>query len=126
MRRIRSKDTTPELTVRKLVWGLGYRYRLHVRELPGCPDLVLRRLKKAIFVHGCFWHQHRHCREGRPPGSRTSYWLPKLQRNVARDVAARRALTRLGWAYLTLWECEIERDPAIAKKLRTFLEGRSP
>src|SRR5262245_26748245 len=85
MARIRSVNTGPEMTVRRMAHGLGYRYRLHHRDLPGKPDLVFVAQKKIIFVHGCFWHQHEHCREGRLPGSNSEYWQPKLTRNVRRD-----------------------------------------
>src|ERR1700761_3512616 len=85
MSRISSKDTKPELVVRRLLHGLGYRYRLHRKDLPGKPDLVFTKRKKVIFVHGCFWHQHSECREGRIPGSRLDYWEAKLKRNVERD-----------------------------------------
>src|SRR5258708_5256748 len=87
----------PEMVVRQMVTKLGYRYRLHVTALPGTPDIVFRRRKCAIFVHGCFWHQHDNCREGRIPHSRTDYWAPKLRKNVERDLAHMRALIEAGW-----------------------------
>lgn len=105
MRRIRKRDTKPELVVRRLVHSLGYRYRLYRRDLPDTPDLVFPRLRKIIFVHGCFWHQH-DCRLGsKQPSSNQSYWLPKLSRNVQRDRWARARLVELGWDVL-VWECE--------------------
>src|SRR5437764_15346089 len=92
MARIRSKDSAQEMVVRRLVFSLGYRYRLHAAKLPGKPDMVFASRRKVIFVHGCFWHQHQACREGRAPGSNTGYWTPKLQRNVRRDAEAQAAL----------------------------------
>ena len=120
MRRIRSKGMKPELTVRRLVHALGYRYRVHAKELSGKPDLAFTKRRKAIFVHGCFWHQHPGCREGRPPGSNTSYWRPKLARNVERDDAAFAALAAAGWQTLIIWECEIS-DPSLKQRLCDFL-----
>src|SRR5579859_6791761 len=92
---IRSRDTKPELAVRSLIHGMGYRFRLHDKNLPGHPDLVFRSRAKVVFVHGCFWHMHKNC--CRPPKSRLRYWKPKLQRNVERDKQARREIRRLGW-----------------------------
>ncbi|WP_259397709.1 very short patch repair endonuclease, partial [Burkholderia cepacia] len=105
MRRIRSKDTAPEMAVRRLTHGLGYRYRLHRKDIPGKPDLVFPARRKVIFIHGCFWHQHPGCREGRPPKSNAAYWLPKLERNQQRDKAALEKLAALGWNALVIWEC---------------------
>jgi DNA mismatch endonuclease, patch repair protein len=121
MRKIRHKDTKPEIVVRKLVTKLGYRYRLHVKDLPGKPDIVIRRLKRAIFVHGCFWHLHDACREGRIPGSRTGYWAPKLLRNVQRDQAHLEQLEKSGWRVLVIWECELV-DSELVNRLSAFLE----
>lgn len=124
MRKIRSKDTSPELMLRKLVHGLGYRFRLHRRDLPGKPDLAFPSRKKVIFLHGCFWHQHRACREGRLPGTRKEYWEPKLARNQERDVRAEAELKASGWDVLTLWECEVEKDlKAVVPRLKRFLEA---
>ena len=106
MRRIRSKNTKPEVILRSLLHRRGYRFRVHVKELPGKPDIVFHSRRKAIFVHGCFWHQHSGCREGRIPGLRREYWVPKLARNVKRDAAAIRSLKAQGWDVLTVWECE--------------------
>ncbi|MGB6724606.1 MAG: very short patch repair endonuclease, partial [Terracidiphilus sp.] len=100
MSRIGSKDTAPELSVRKLLHALGYRFRLHRRDLPGTPDIALPSRKKVIFVNGCFWHAHG-CRIGRPPKSRQEFWLPKLQKNRAKDARNRRALRNLGWGVIT-------------------------
>jgi DNA mismatch endonuclease (patch repair protein) len=121
MRRIPSKGTKPEMFVRRFVHARGYRYRLHVPGLPGKPDLVFSRLRKVIFVHGCFWHLHKACREGRIPGSRRDYWEPKLLRNVERDRNHLSALRKLGWMPLVIWECEIKDAERIEKKVIQFL-----
>lgn len=123
MRRIRSKDTAPEMTVRRLAHGLGYRYRLHRKDIPGNPDLVFPGRRKVIFIHGCFWHQHPdpECRDARPPRSRTEYWGPKLQRNVERDAENVARLKAMGWRVLVLWECELKDRDAVADQLRSFL-----
>jgi len=121
MRRIRSRDTSPEVTVRSMVHRMGFRFRLHRKDLPGCPDIVLVCLRKIIFVHGCFWHQHSACGEGRLPKSRQEYWGPKLQRNKERDVQHRADLRRLGWRMLVVWECELKRPGHLENKLRRFL-----
>lgn len=122
MARIRSKDTKPEMVVRKLVHSMGYRYQLHRQDLPGKPDLVFGPRKKVIFVHGCFWHQH-DCREGRIPDSRREYWEPKLLGNVERDRQAISALKADGWDVLVIWECEIKDKSRLVKKLRNFLSN---
>jgi len=125
MSRIRGKDTTPEMIVRRLVHSLGYRYRLHVRQLPGCPDLVFASRRKAILVHGCFWHRHK-CRKGRSmPGTRVRFWSEKLSRNQSRDRLVRSRLRRLGWRVLVVWECQLRprKLPALAARLRRFLDS---
>lgn len=123
MGKIRSKNTSPELAVRKLVFSLGYRYRLHRKGLPGKPDLVFPGRKKVIFVHGCFWHQHQNpgCKIARTPKSNKDYWLPKLQRNTERDVRHQHELNELGWDVLVLWECETRKPDVIAGKIKSFL-----
>jgi DNA mismatch endonuclease, patch repair protein len=123
MRRIRKVDTKPELRVRRVVHALGFRYRLHRRDLPGTPDLVLPRLRKVVFVHGCFWHQHPGCRLAKRPRARPEYWLPKLERNVARDHACRRALAATGWEVLVIWECETSDAQALTARLLAFLKA---
>lgn len=123
MARIGSKDTKPEMLVRRLVHAMGFRYRLHVKDLPGKPDLVFRGRKKVIFVHGCFWHQHKGCREGRVPTSRESYWVPKLARNADRDQEHTRALKLLGWRALVLWECQLSDRKEVERKVRAYLSG---
>jgi DNA mismatch endonuclease, patch repair protein len=120
---IRSKDTQPELAVRRLVHGMGYRYRRHDSGLPGCPDIVFKSRRKVIFVHGCFWHLHRHCANSRPPKSKLNYWKPKLEGNVARDKIVRGKLRRLGWQQLVVWECELHDDEQLARKIDEFLRS---
>lgn len=125
MAAIRAKGMKPEIAVRRLVHAMGYRYRLHRKGLPGKPDLVFGPRRKVIFVHGCFWHRHSDpsCRIARLPKSNLEYWLPKLERNVARDTATRKALETAGWGVFEVWECEVKRDnpDALAGRLRTFL-----
>src|SRR5580704_9432837 len=108
MARVRSKNMRPEMAVRKLVFAMGYRYRLHVRDLPGCPDLVFRPRRKVIFVHGCFWHRHADCSLARLPKSRLDFWEPKLEGNRQRDEKNNEALAREGWRVLTVWECQVK------------------
>lgn len=112
MQRIRSEDTSPELTVRRMIHRAGIRYRLHRKDLPGRPDLVFGTRRKVIFVHGCFWHQHpsRSCADSRLPKTRREYWEPKLRRNRERDSQNQVLLREQGWQVLVLWECEIERE----------------
>lgn len=121
MRTVRSKDTKPELIVRRLVYGLGYRYRLHRRDLPGSPDLVLGPRRKVIFVHGCFWHGHDCKRGARVPKTNQEYWTAKIARNVARDKENRRALEALGWSVCVIWECELKQPEAVTKRLSACL-----
>ena len=116
---VRDRDTTPELVVRKLCHSLGYRYRLHVRSLPGCPDLVFPRLRKVLFVHGCFWHKH-NCKRGkRMPKSSVDYWQSKLAGNQTRDRKHRARLRRLGWQVSVVWECQTK--PSRIEQLRETL-----
>ena len=123
MRRIRKRDTKPELIVRRLVHALGLRFRLYRGDLPGTPDLVLPRHRSVIFVHGCFWHQHTGCRLARQPKTRLDYWIPKLARNVERDLHARTALEQAGWQCLVVWECETRDREALRATLRRSLLG---
>lgn len=124
MSRIRGKDTSPEQAVRRLVHSLGYRFRLHRRDLPGTPDLVFPSRRKAIFVHGCFWHRHEGCKRASLPSSNTDYWVEKFRRNTARDVAAIASLSDLGWASLIVWQCELKAANMgrLSDKLSKFLE----
>lgn len=128
MSRIRSMDTTPEMVVRRTAHRLGFRFRLHRRDLPGRPDLVFPRWRKIVFVHGCFWHQHPGCREGRVPSTNTEYWEPKLGRNVQRDAVTQETLQRAGWSTLVIWECECKSEEFVAARLARFLkdEGGRP
>ena len=114
---------TPEMAVRRLLYSLGYRYRLHVKDLPGKPDIVFRRWKKAVFVNGCFWHQHEDlsCKISRIPKTRQDYWIPKLRRNVERDRVAIEILEASGWQVLVIWECELKDIEAATRKLIDFL-----
>ncbi|WP_423925466.1 very short patch repair endonuclease [Candidatus Palauibacter sp.] len=123
MSRIRSRDTKPEMRVRRLVHGLGYRYRLHSEDLPGRPDLVFRSRRKVIFVHGCFWHRHEGCSRNRLPKSpeRRDFWREKLDGNARRDRSKEAALRRLGWEILVIWECETKDLDPLAERVRAFL-----
>ncbi|MDX8410370.1 MAG: DNA mismatch endonuclease Vsr [Mariprofundaceae bacterium] len=122
MSRIRRADTKPEMTVRRLVHGMGYRYRLHAKELPGHPDLVFRPRKKVIFVHGCFWHQHG-CSQYRMPKSRKEFWLPKLRKNVERDQYVYQQLETRGWGILLIWECQLKNTISLRQHIKEFLGG---
>lgn len=106
MRAVKSKNTSPELVVRRLLHSLGYRYRLHRTDLPGSPDIVLGPRRTVIFVHGCFWHGHDCKRGARQPKHNAKYWQAKIARNIARDASAQNALLTLGWRVMTVWECE--------------------
>ncbi len=123
MSKISSKNTSPELTVRKLVHSLGYRYRLHKTDLPGKPDLVFSKLRKVIFVHGCFWHHHleKSCIDSRIPRSNTGYWLPKLEGNVERDKQIIKLLKKEGWSVLVIWECETKVVAKLTARISKFL-----
>lgn len=124
MRQIRSENTAPELLLRRMLHRLGYRFRLHRKDLPGKPDLVFPSRRKVIFVHGCFWHQHSACKEGRVPQSRREYWEPKLSRNQARDAASQTLLEGQGWRFLVVWECELRDTTAALRIVMRFL-GRT-
>ena len=121
MSRVKGRDTTPEFTVRRLVHGLGYRYRLHAHDLPGKPDIVFRSRRKVIFVHGCFWHRHANCSLARLPKSRPEFWIPKLEGNRERDARNMRALRAVGWKCITIWECELYDIARVGRRMRTFL-----
>jgi DNA mismatch endonuclease (patch repair protein) len=120
MQAVRSKDTAPEMIVRKLLHSEGYRYRLHRSDLPGCPDIVFGTRRKVIFVHGCFWHGHKCARGARVPKSNTSYWTSKVRRNRIRDAEVVEKLAADGWCVLVLWECEM--DSRLKGRLKRFLE----
>jgi len=119
MRSIRSKDTKPELIVRRILTSMGYRYRLHRKDIPGRPDIAFIGKKKAIFVHGCFWHVHENCPISHVPGN--EFWQKKLEANRARDFRALSELTLQGWKVLTLWECELKDENHISISLSNFL-----
>ncbi|QSR17426.1 very short patch repair endonuclease [Novosphingobium sp. KA1] len=120
---IRGKNTKPEMTVRRALHAMGYRYRLHARELPGKPDIVFRRRRLAIFVHGCFWHRHTDpsCNLARMPKSRIEFWEPKLEGNRARDEANVAALKAMGWKVLIVWECQIKNLEPLKNLLQHFI-----
>ena len=120
---IRSRDTKPELAVRSLVHGMGYRYRLHAKDLPGHPDLTFKSRRKVISVHGCFWHLHHNCPKCRRPKSNRDYWKGKLERNQERDGENVATLAASGWESLIVWECETADEHSLKKRLRTFLGG---
>jgi DNA mismatch endonuclease (patch repair protein) len=121
MSKIRGKNTRPEMVVRRLVFSLGLRYRLHRRDLPGTPDMVFAKRRKVIFVHGCYWHRHAGCKFARLPKSHLDFWLPKLQSNVERDARNIIALEQSGWRVLTLWECELSDIGRLRKRICEFL-----
>jgi DNA mismatch endonuclease Vsr len=121
MSRIRKTGSKPEVRVRQLAHRLGYRFRINLRSLPGTPDIVFPGRRKAIFVHGCFWHQHEGCRHANKPRTRPDYWLPKLARNVDRDTRVSGSLRELGWSVLVIWECEIKDCASLALRLKEFL-----
>ncbi len=120
---VQSRNTLPERIVRRLVHAMGYRYRLHRRDLPGTPDLVFPGRRKVIFVHGCFWHRHANCALARLPKTRVDFWLPKLAANAERDARNARALRRLGWGILTIWECQLGNEGKLRKRIRRFLDA---
>ena len=123
MSRVRSKNTRPEMLVRRLVHAEGYRYRLHDRRLPGCPDLVFKSRRKVIFVHGCFWHRHDKCALARMPKSRLDFWEPKLTANKERDARNKKLLAKEGWKVLTIWECELQDTERLKRTIRRFLDA---
>jgi DNA mismatch endonuclease, patch repair protein len=125
MSRIRSTDTKPELRVRRLLHRLGYRYRLHRRDLPGAPDLVFPARSKVVFVHGCFWHAHQRCKIANKPKSRRAFWMAKFARNVARDRINQRLLRRSGWSVLVVWECETRDSDSLTARILNFLDATS-
>lgn len=123
MARVHSRNTEPEMMVRRLVHSMGYRYRLHAKDLPGKPDLVFRSREKVVFIHGCFWHRHSECALARLPKSRQDFWLPKLDANRQRDARNECALRNAGWGVLTIWECELGDMTKIKTIIRGFLDA---
>ena len=123
MARIRARDTRPEVAVRRLLHSLGYRYRLHRRELPGSPDICFPSRKKAVFVHGCFWHRHDGCARATTPKTRTSFWEDKFHKNVVRDRRNMTGLAEFGWDATVVWECETKNLERLASRLVRFLDS---
>jgi DNA mismatch endonuclease (patch repair protein) len=121
MSRVKGRDTKPEKIVRSLLHRLGYRFRLHRRDLPGKPDIVLPKYKKAIFVHGCFWHGHEGCPRSARPTSNADFWNKKIDGNMRRDAAAQEQLTALGWKFLVIWQCGMRNLEALTENLKSFL-----
>lgn len=119
---VRSVDTKLEMAVRRLIHGMGYRYRLHSRDLPGTPDLVFRSRRSVVFIHGCFWHRHDGCSMARLPKSKVDFWTNKLEGNRARDARKVKALKKAGWRVFVVWECELKNKEKLAKRLRRFLD----
>ncbi|MGI8539108.1 MAG: very short patch repair endonuclease [Rubrobacteraceae bacterium] len=122
MSRVKNKDTKPEMRVRRMIHAMGYRYRIHRRKLPGSPDLVFPERRKVIFVHGCFWHHHEDCKHGRIPKSRPEYWVPKLEKNMSRDIENQAKLREMGWDIMVIWECETEEAAGLPNRIMSFLE----
>jgi len=122
MSRVRGKNTQPEKMVRSLLHRMGYRFRLHGRDLPGSPDIVLPRHGKVVFIHGCFWHGHRGCKRSKRPTTNVDFWNEKIDKNIKRDRAARRKLKARGWEVLVLWTCQLKDEERIKKKLMKFMK----
>jgi len=122
MSRVQSLNTKPEMIVRKLVYSLGYRYRIHPKDVPGKPDLVFKGRKKVIFVHGCFWHRHEGCLNTRTPKSRVGFWEEKFRKNQERDRAHYKKLSQAGWKYLIIWECQVKNTENLEQQVFQFLE----
>jgi DNA mismatch endonuclease (patch repair protein) len=123
MSRILSKNTTPEKVVRSILHRMGYRFSLHRKDLPGCPDIVLPKYRTVIFVHGCFWHRHKGCKDASLPKTRTEWWLDKLDGNVSRDCRNQSALRKAGWRVQTVWECETQSPDILTQRLRRLLKA---
>ncbi len=126
MSRVRARNTLPELTVRSALHGMGFRFRLHSRDLPGKPDIVLPRYHKVIYVHGCFWHQHKGCLKAKRPRTNQDFWNAKLDRNIARDQENYRDLCLRDWECLIVWECQTLDSNDLVERLRSFLTESQP
>ncbi len=124
MRRVKSRNTRPELKVRTLLHHLGYRFRLQRTDLPGSPDLVLPKYRTALFVHGCFWHRHPGCPRATMPSASKDYWIKKFTRNTARDVKVQQALRRAGWRVVVVWECELRDQELLTRRLLNILSSQ--
>lgn len=122
MQAVKTRNTGPELVVRRVLFRLGYRYRLNAKKIPGRPDIVFPGRMRAIFVHGCFWHGHG-CAKGQAPKSRLEYWQPKLKANRDRDAAQLLELEKVGWSVMAIWQCEIHDEEVLAAKLKRFLDS---
>ena len=118
---IRSKDSAAELAVRKMIHRMGYRFRLHRKDLPGTPDLVFPKLKKAVFVHGCFWHRHPGCKRASMPKTRRAFWNKKFEANVSRDRRVVRELRLAGWSVAIVWECQTKNETLVRRKLERLV-----
>lgn len=125
MSRVRGRDTKPEILVRSFIFRMGFRFRLHRRDLPGTPDIVLPRHRKVIFVHGCFWHGHKGCPRSKRPTTNENFWNNKLDGNIKRDKQYRLMLRKVGWKVLIVWECETKKPEKLLRKLERFLHDRS-
>lgn len=125
MSRIRGRDTNPEMTVRSMLHRMGFRFRVHCSKLPGKPDIVLKRYKTVIFVHGCFWHHHPGCMYATNPGTRIEFWQKKFAANVSRDIKVANALTEMGWKVAVVWECELSNLQSLADRLELLLKEPS-
>jgi len=123
MSRIQSRDTKPEKTVRSILHGLGYRFRLHQKNLPGKPDIVLARYNSVIFVHGCFWHRHKECKNASVPKTKKTFWEEKFKANIERDIKVKNELKSNGWRVLVVWECELTDIESVEKELGKFLKN---
>jgi DNA mismatch endonuclease (patch repair protein) len=123
MSAVRGRDTKPEMAVRRLLFSMDYRYRLHRKDLPGRPDVVFAGRRKVIFVHGCFWHRHPGCRKVTSPKKRMKFWIEKFDRNVERDRGVEERLAAMGWSSLVIWECETRTPEELAPRLKSFLDS---
>lgn len=125
MAAIRGKNTGPEIVVRRYLHAHGYRFRIHRKDLPGKPDIVMPKLRTCIFVHGCFWHRHPDCKYAYTPKSRLDFWLAKFAKNVERDLAAQSALRALGWNVVIIWECETKKIDSLRHKISEAFAANS-
>lgn len=123
MRLVRSKNTNPEITVRSLLHRLGFRFRLHRKDLPGNPDIVLPRYSAVVFVHGCFWHRHKGCPRASTPATHQDYWIPKFKRTVERDRRNQKDLKQIGWKVIVVWECELRNLDRLAARLKSAISA---
>ena len=123
MSHVKSRDTKPEILVRRLLHKMGYRFRIYVRTLPGNPDIVLPRHKKIFFVHGCFWHGHKGCKRAQRPASNAAFWNRKIEANIERDTRVRRKLKSLGWRIFVVWQCQTHKQEAIEARIRRFMKN---